>query len=201
MYVLSNEAMPGYVKVGRTATSLEQRVRELSASTSVPLPFTVVYACVVHDALFVESHLHAAFADYRVNPRREFFSVDPERVVAALKLAEVEDITPKMDIVDSPEDQQALDEARQKRSRFNFDMVGIPVGAELYFSRDPTITAQVVGQSGSDTLLYNGSITSLSKSAQEILGYANGVQGTAYWSFDGETLDERRRRMQTIDTE
>lgn len=38
VYVLSNEAMPGYVKVGRTTTSLEQRVRELSRSTSVPLP-------------------------------------------------------------------------------------------------------------------------------------------------------------------
>ena len=57
IYVLSNEAMPGYVKVGRTTTSLEQRVHELSRSTSVPLPFTVTYACTVENSAFVENQL------------------------------------------------------------------------------------------------------------------------------------------------
>lgn len=47
IYVLTNEAMPGYVKIGKTTNNLEQRVRDLSASTSVPLPFTVFYACKV----------------------------------------------------------------------------------------------------------------------------------------------------------
>lgn len=199
IYVLSNEAMPGYVKVGRTTTSLEQRVNELSRSTSVPLPFTVTYACTVENSTFVESQLHDIFADYRVNPRREFFNVDPERVVAAAKLAEIEDITPKSDIVESQEDQKALNVARQKRSRFNFNMVDIPLGAELYFSRDPNITARVIGASGSDTIDFRGKHTSLSQSAQEILSYTNRVAGTAYWSYDGETLDERRKRMEEQD--
>lgn len=105
VYVLTNEAMPGYVKIGKTNTSLEQRVAELSRSTSVPLPFTVSYACTVKDAAFVERLLHDAFDNNRVNPRREFFNIDPERVVAALKLAEIENITPKDDIVESAEDQ------------------------------------------------------------------------------------------------
>ncbi len=196
VYVLSNEAMPGYVKVGRTTTSLEQRVKELSSSTSIPLPFTVAYACTVTDSHFVETQLHNAFSDQRVNPRREFFNVDPERVVAALKLAEIQNITPTKDIVDSPEDQQALNEARQIRARFNFNMVGIPLGAQLYFSRDNTITATVVGLSGSETIEFNGERTSLSRAAQQILGYTNAVSGTAYWSYDGETLDERRQRME-----
>lgn len=196
VYVLSNEAMTGYVKVGRTTTSLEQRVKELSSSTSIPLPFTVAYACIVADSHFVETQLHNAFSDQRVNPRREFFNVDPERVVAALKLAEIENITPTKDIVESPEDQQALNEARQKRTRFNFNMVGIPLGAELYFSRDNSVTATVVGLSGSETIEFDGERTSLSRAAQQILGYANAVSGTAYWSYDGETLDERRQRME-----
>lgn len=191
--------MPGYVKVGRTTTSLEQRVKELSSSTSLPLPFTVTYACTVADSSFVEHQLHDAFMDRRVNPRREFFNVDPERIVAALKLAEIQNITPKMDIVESPEDQRALNEARLKRARFNFNMVNIPLGAELYFSRDETVKAQVVGLSGSNAIEYNGEITNLSKSAQEILGYSNKVAGTAYWSYEGETLDERRRRLEEDD--
>lgn len=196
IYILTNEAMPGYVKIGKTNTSVEQRVRELSSSTSIPLPFTVFYACTVQNASFVEHQLHDAFDDSRVNPRREFFSIDPERVVAALKLAQIEEITPHADIVDSPEDQLALDAARQKRGRFNFDMVDIPLGTELYFSRNEAVKAKVVGRSGTNTIEYNGELTSLSKAAQEVLGASNSIAGTAYWSYDGETLDERRQRFE-----
>ncbi len=196
IYILTNEAMPGYVKIGKTNTGLEQRVKELSGSTSIPLPFTVFYACTVRDAAFVERQLHDAFDNNRVNPRREFFNIDPERVVAAVKLAQIEEVTPKNDIVESREDQKSLNVARQVRSRFNFDMVGIPLGAELYFSRDESVTAKVVGRSGSETIEYNGARTSLSKAAQHILGYNNVVSGTAYWSYGGETLDERRQRLE-----
>ncbi|MBP7775162.1 MAG: GIY-YIG nuclease family protein [Candidatus Saccharimonas sp.] len=196
IYVLTNEAMPGYVKIGKTTTHLEQRIRDLSSSTSVPLPFTPYYACTVENATFVERQLHDAFGDNRVNPKCEFFAIDPERVVAALKLAQIEDITPGHDIVDSPEDQRALDEARQIRSRFNFDMVGIPLGATLYFSRDETVTAKVIGRTGSESIEFNGTPMSLSAAAQQALGYSNVVAGTDYWSYEGETLDERRRRME-----
>src|SRR3990170_4657613 len=144
IYILINEAMPGYVKIGKTSTSLEQRIRELSASTSIPLPFTRFYACTVKDAVFVEHQLHDAFDNNRINPRREFFQISPERVVSALKLAEIENVTPKKDFVESHEDQQALIKARKIREKFNFNMAKIPIGAELIFSRDENIRAKVV---------------------------------------------------------
>ena len=196
IYILTNEAMPGYVKIGKTNNNLEQRVRELSASTSVPLPFTVFYACTVKNAHFVEHQLHDAFDDNRANPKREFFSVAPERVVAALKLAEIENITPKKDFVESKEDQEALNAARKIRSRFNFEMVKIPIGAELYFSRDESIKAKVVDTHSANSIEIDGKKTSLSHSAQKTLGYQYGVAGTDYWMFEGETLDERRRRFE-----
>jgi hypothetical protein len=197
IYVLTNEAMPGYVKIGKTNNNLEQRVRELSASTSVPLPFTVFYACTVKNSQFVEHQLHDAFDDNRVNPKREFFRVAPERVVAALKLAEIENMTPKKDFVESKEDQDALDTARKIRSRFNFEMVKIPVGAELYFSRDENIKAKVVDTYAANSIELDDKKTSLSRSAQKILGYQYGVAGTDYWMYEGETLDERRRRFES----
>jgi len=194
IYILINEAMPGYVKIGKTSTSLEQRIRELSTSTSVPLPFTCFYACIVKDSSFVEHQLHDAFDNDRVNPRREFFQISPERVVSALKLAEIENITPKNDFVDSKEDQHALNEARAEiRAKFNFDMAHIPIGAELVFSRDENIKAIV---SDNKHINFNNEITSLSTSAQKILGYDYGVQGTAYWMYEGELLDERRKRLE-----
>jgi hypothetical protein len=200
VYVLTNEAMSGYVKIGRTSNNLEQRIRELNSSTSVPLPFTAFYACTVKDSQFVEHQLHDAFDDSRINPRREFFRIAPERVVAALKLAEVENITPKKDYVETPEDQEALNRARTKRDRFNFGMVDIPVGAELYFSRDENVRAKVINTHSANSIEFNGETTSLSRSAQKILGYDYGVAGTDYWMYDGETLDERRSRFETGET-
>ena len=197
VYILTNEAMAGYVKIGRTATSLEQRIRELNSSTSVPLPFTAFYACTVNNSAFVEHQLHDAFDDSRVNPRREFFRIAPERVVAALKLAQIDDITPRRDYVEMPEDQVALNRVRAIRSRFNFGMVDIPVGAELTFSRDENIRARVVDLHSTNSIEFNGEITSLSRSAQRILGFDYGVAGTDYWMYEGETLDERRRRFES----
>ena len=194
IYILTNESMPGYVKIGKTSTSLEQRIRELSSSTSVPLPFTCAYACTVKDSTFVEHQLHDAFDTSRVNPRREFFQIAPERVVAALKLAEIENITPCKDFVDSKDDQEALNQARERRSVFNFKMVDIPIGAELVFSRDENVKAKVVDNRNIEL---NGEIVSLSASAQKLLGYSSPPAGTDYWMYDGEILDERRRRFES----
>ncbi len=122
IYILINEAMSGYVKVGKT-TNLEQRVRDLSRASGVPLPFEVFYAAKVLDMHKAEKLLHDAFGDNRVALNREFFKIAPERIVAALKLAELENVTPGYDFVDSPEEQRALDKARKMRSRFNFEIV------------------------------------------------------------------------------
>ncbi len=194
VYILINEAMPGYVKIGKT-TNLEQRIRSLD-TTSVPLPFECFYACTVKDASFAERQLHDAFLDHRVRSSREFFEIAPERAVAALKLAEIENVTPRKDFVETQEDQQALNQARTKRAVFNFNMVDISAGAELVFSRDENIRAKVIDNR---SIEFNGETTSLSSSAQKILGYDYGVAGTDYWMYEGETLDERRRRFESGD--
>ena len=188
--------MPGYVKIGKTGNNLEQRVRDLSASTSVPQPFTVFYDCTVKDANFVEHQLHDAFDNNRVNPRREFFQIAPERVVAALKLAEIENLTPQNDLIETQEDKEAHKEALERRGRFNFETAGIPLGAEIYFSRDETKKAKVVDLHSAKSIEFDGAVTSLSLSAKKLLGYKYGIAGTDYWMYEGETLDERRRRIE-----
>ena len=184
--------MPGYVKIGKT-NNLEQRIRSLD-TTGVPLPFECFYACKVEDAAFVERQLLDAFMDHRVRSSREFFEIAPERAVAILKLVQIENVTPGKDFVESQEDQQALNQARVRRAVFNFEMVDIPVEAELVFSRDENIKAKVIDNR---SIEYNSKTTSLSDSAREILGYDYRVSGTLYWMYRGETLDERRRRMES----
>ena len=114
VYVLVNEAMPNYVKVGSTA-NLEQRMRDLD-TTGVPLPFECFYAARVNDARFVERRLHDAFMNHRVRKNREFFEIAPERIMAALKLAEIEDVTPGADYLESEfeGEQTSLSAAAQK---------------------------------------------------------------------------------------
>ena len=192
VYILINEAMPGYVKIGITNNSLEERIRSLD-TTSVPLPFECFYAARVKSARDVEKLIHDAFLDHRVRSSREFFEISPERAVAALKLAEIENVTPKKDFVESQEDQQALNQARTRRAVFNFNMVNIPVGSELSFINDENIKVKVVDNRSVD---FNGKVTSLSGAAQEILAVDWPAQGPIYWMYQGETLDERRKRIE-----
>lgn len=171
VYILINEAMPGYTKIGKTTSSVEQRMKELD-STGVPLPFECFYAARVANIDSVERKLHDAFLDRRIRPRREFFEIDPERVRSALSLAALDDATPKNDVVENPDDQDALDKARINRGHFNFEMVKIEPGATLTFTRDPSVTCTVVDRKKVE---FEGEKTSVSAAALKLvhkLGYS-----------------------------
>lgn len=198
IYILINEAMPGYVKIGKTTSSVEQRILELSRSSAVPLPFECYYAARVTDAKKVEEAFYDAFGDHRVNPRREFFIIAPERVVAILKLLELKDVTPSRNVgVESKEDAIAIERARKRRSAFNFKMIDIPAGAELKFIRDEKITCIVAPDQ--KHVIFNGKEMSSSEAAAQALDTKWWPQGPGYWTYEGETLDERRIRLEEGD--
>jgi len=196
IYILINEAMPGYVKVGKTATNVEQRMRELD-STGVPLPFECFFAARVADCNVAERLLHDAFGDQRVRPRREFFRISAERIASALKLAALEDVTPRDDVVEDRDDQIALDKARERRGHFNFRMVGIAPGSVLTHAKDESFTCVVVDDR---KVRYGDEIMSLSQSALKAfheMGYSwKAVSGPEYWEHEGRALDAIRREME-----
>ena len=195
VYVLTNPSIPDIVKIGMT-TDLTTRMRSLYNS-SVPVPFECYFACTVKDMSFVEKQLHDGFDDFRVNPKREFFRIDPERVVSILKMVMIEDVTPKEDIVEDEIDQRSLDKEKKVRGRFNFDMIGVPVGSILTFVKEPTLTSIVLDK---HKIEFEGEIHSLSSSTLKIvhrMGYTwKQVSGPTYWMYEGETLTERRSRME-----
>jgi len=86
VYVMSNIAMPGLVKIGHTGKGLRERIAQLSASTSVPVPFVVEawFPCAPHIAKRYERQVHSVLASKRV-PSREFFKID---VMQAIESAE-----------------------------------------------------------------------------------------------------------------
>ena len=115
VYVLINPAFEWYVKIGKT-TDLVQRLKSLD-NTSVPLAFRCVHAVEVDDMDNVERLCHAVFADHRTRKTREFFEVDPQRVIAALKLANGKDVTPKDDIAEDAESIKAMNSVSKAKRR------------------------------------------------------------------------------------
>lgn len=199
IYILTNEAMDGLIKIGRTTTSVEQRIKELD-NTSIPLPFQCFFAGEVADCAHVEAHLHLAFADKRVRNNREFFRVDANQVRAAIMLANPKDITPKNDVVVDASDVQALQKAaatQDRRSRLKFSELNIPVGARLVFIKDDSVTCTVVANGEVD---FQNKIMSPSKAALvaiQTMGYKwSAVSGSDYWKYEDETLTARRLRLE-----
>lgn len=86
VYILTNIAMPGLVKIG-WAQDAHERARHLSSATGVPTDFEVVYIFEVEDAFDVEQVAHALLKEHRINTRREFFYTKVGSAVTAVQIA------------------------------------------------------------------------------------------------------------------
>lgn len=80
IYILSNGAMPGLLKIGITSRDVQERVQELSSSTGVPHAFEIEYYCLTRDPEKIEEEVHERFSSYR-KKGKEFFSVSIEEAV------------------------------------------------------------------------------------------------------------------------
>jgi hypothetical protein len=76
VYCMSNESMPGLLKIGMTLDEPEERAKELSCATGVPFPFRVEMCKRVANPRAKEKAIHELLSalGYRVNEKREFFN-------------------------------------------------------------------------------------------------------------------------------
>ena len=197
VYVITNPAMPGFVKIGKTERTIEQRLRDLDA-TNIPVPFECIAAWEFEDAAAVEAALHRAFADRRERRNREFFTVPPDQPIAILEAFGAKDMTPQDDVVDeqhAAEDRASLEKARSKQEAFRFDRVGIQPGATLQSVWDPDVTCTVVDDK---RVNFRGEDTSLSAAGAQVLRdrgkNVKAVRGPDCWRLEGgaQTLRELR---------
>lgn len=72
---------PDVYKIGLTQVTPRERAISLS-KTSSPLPFGVLASWFVDDCFAAEKEIHEALAQYRVDPRREFFRLEASRAFA-----------------------------------------------------------------------------------------------------------------------
>ncbi|AKU23255.1 GIY-YIG nuclease family protein [Massilia sp. NR 4-1] len=194
VYVLTNPAMPGLVKIGKTTQlEVEERMKQLY-STGIPVPFDCAFACQVKDAAEVEKALHFAFGGSRINPNREFFKIEPERVIAVLKLLKVDDITTQVEHTIESEisavDKHSAETLKQfRRPRMNFHELSIPNGSTLVFTEDPSKAVIVIDER---KVQFEGSVCSLTAATRKVLGLAEdyALQPSPFWALNGKSLKD-----------
>ncbi|MBM3197595.1 MAG: hypothetical protein FJZ61_06425 [Chlamydiae bacterium] len=90
------------------------------------------------------------------------------------------------------------DFAFARRPSFRFSLAKIPLGVKLHYARNDEITCKVIDDKAVE---FRGKVTSLSAAASELLCESGRkqtqVQGPIYWLYEGETLEERRQRIET----
>jgi len=80
IYIMSNPAHSGLLKIGQTGKDPEERRKELG-STGVVQDFVLEYRALSEDYESLEREIHRALANVRTNPKKEFFNISvPEAV-------------------------------------------------------------------------------------------------------------------------
>src|SRR5580658_3781291 len=127
VYLLTNEAMPGYIKIGLTRQNdVGERVRQLD-NTSVPTPFECYFAAHVPDCEKLERTLHFVFGEKRARRNREFFTITPDLAKAIIELvADTRiDVTDVEQSIDAGE-RREIEEIRHRREVRTFTSLNIP---------------------------------------------------------------------------
>lgn len=196
VYVLTNEAMPGLVKIGKTK-DIKGRLKNLY-KTGVPVPFDCAYACEVEDMDKVESALHKAFEPSRLNrlnrKKREFFAIEPEQAMAILEL-HGKDVTPSVqkdaDAVDS-DAEGAKEKLRKSRPSLSLAELKVPNGANLVLNSGPSVEVKVADNESNKVETKDGEIMSLRKATKKYYPKVNAwktFRPYLYWSYNDTLLD------------
>jgi hypothetical protein len=191
VYVLTNAAMPGFVKIGLTRKDdISERLRQLD-TTSVALPFECFYSARVPDCGKLEAVLHRVFGEKRIRPNREFFRADPDLAKLIIDLVKIEE-RPVSDAEQgiTPGQRDDIEAEKERKSpRINFDRLGLGVGTVLTLSKYPEISCTVASPG---TVMFQGEELSPSRAAVKAINAMGhnwrAASGSEYWTFEGVKL-------------
>ncbi len=189
IYIMTNPALKDMVKIG-FAKDVEARRRQLS-TTALPYEYEV-YATYETQGNLEDKKLHKMIdnlnKDLRVSKNREFFIMSPQEAYDLLEaIATISGTTSKL--------KKAKEKASKKQSvkkpPVNFLKCGIPIGAKLVFTEDPSIVVEVVSER---KVLYKDEITSLSAISDSIKGYS--TPGPQFFTYNGKTVTDIAKETQ-----
>lgn len=208
IYVLTNPSFPEYVKIGY-ADNVDARVAQLNRSECIPFAFKK-YAVLPVASRLADRNVHNLIEQFKPELRakenvngkirvREFFAMTAQEAVEILdNIGGIYGETPQLfeQTVEEKRDQEIAEKAAiasERKSPFSFFKCGIKEGELITYVYDANITCTVANDR---EINYNGRLTSLSALAKKLLNRKSGVQGTLYFTYDGEILSALRKRLE-----
>lgn len=211
IYILTNPSFKEYVKIG-FATDIEKRLKQLNRSETIPFAFRV-YAVYEVESNLTDKVLHELIDKLNPDLRtvetfdgkervKEFYAMKPDEAYALLEcIAKISGTQNRLKRL-TPEgheilDEQIAEEVRKdaKRGPFRFSACSIPFGSKIAFVEDANIVATVIDDRHIE---YNGETTSVSALAQRLKGFDHAVQGTLWFTYNGERLADLRDRLESM---
>ena len=209
IYILTNPSFPDYVKIGY-AHNIETRLKQLNRSETIPFAFRV-YAVYAVESELTDKELHKLIDKLNPDLRtienfdgkervKEFYAMSAEDAYGLLEcIAKISGTLDRLQRL-TPEgheilDEQIANEVREtvRRGPFRFSACNIPIGSQIEFIEDSSVKATVVDDR---RIEYNGETTSVSALAQKLKGLDHAVQGTLWFTYQGEKLTDIRDRVE-----
>lgn len=207
VYILTNPSFrQDWIKIGKSARPVDVRSKELD-NTAVPLPFEIFATLKTARYESVEKLVHKnidRLTGLRIRQNREFFNVAPEvaldifrdisKIIDDAVVTIYKDNKP-IEPLASP--QKPTTSRHQKRARFKFSMIGIPIGEFITF--DPAkLTVRVATDNAVE---YEGRIYKLSPFAGTFMPEgkrtkSGAYQGSQYFSYQGVKLETLRKERE-----
>ena len=192
---MTNPCLKNMVKIGYAA-DVEARRKQLS-TTALPYEYEV-YATYETSGNLEDKKLHRLIdnlnPDLRVSKNREFFVMKPKEAYELLEaIAIISGSQDKLTLL--VDDKQTTHQQNKKRPSINFEECGIPVGAKLVYTEDPTV---VVTVEGPRKVIYNDEITSLSAVVSGIKG-VKAIAGPHYFTYKGRPITDIANETQWKD--
>jgi len=224
VYILSNPSFDDdWIKIGQTSRDdVITRVSELNGSEATPFAFRIFATYEVENPQVVEGAIHKLIdeIDYSLRAReivngrnrvREFFHISADSAYKVFQqIAILRNDTESLKLFLPNSEEQAEEEqaeallsSRARVPNTTFEMIGIESGTELVFMYDEAYTCRTLDKK--NKVLYNNKECSISAAAWEIgcekFGWGSGAaSGFEYFTFEGETLWNRRKRLESQET-
>lgn len=219
VYILKNPSFGDeWVKIGRTGKNdIMVRVNQLNSSEATPFGFRIYATYEVDDDITIEREIHNLFDEihYELRAReivyghprtKEFFNVTPEKAYNIFKsIAIMRGDTDKLKMyppndenVREDNDAANLSSGRNRARNTTFEMIGIVPNTQLKFLYNDYYCTTV---NRKNKVSYNGEEFTISalalKIGRENFGWTGScVNGFEYFTFEDETLWNRRKRIE-----
>lgn len=197
LYFAQNPAFQHLTKIGKT-TKLDVEDRGLTGS-NVPEDFDYLAVLECEDADWAERKVHEQFGEFRHYSQKgritEFFwsGCIKAAIKYALDLKGVHDTT-KEETEEIEVVTESGETQKQRTPQTTFEMIGLPVGSEVYFRGDANLAAITVDNK--NQVNYKGRQYSISRLAiildNKTGGNSTNLNGFHYFYYAGKKLWDLR---------